>query len=454
MYWQRGDLKLETRNLKPLPRADYNSHMNGFRIIAAAAFCLGLTGLTTAGEPEPYMRLTEVDATTTTLDVAARRFEPADGTGPTIWLSGVIHIGEPDYYQKVQQHLDDHGLVLFEGVAWPPFARRTPANDENMRERARTAIRFIAGKLEQYKSKHGDYPDTLAPVEESFDDTQRLHASFFKMAQTDAWGHPIQYERTDSGYTLQSLGADGKVGGEGIDADLSFADQPPLTESERGDHHGLQNEMATALDLVFQLEHIDYTRPTFVNSDVPMGRIQNMVAADGGGDSDLAALMSMMDGTSIFSGIIKFGLRLVGSSPKLQAMTRLVLMETLGQIRGDISQMQGMPANMKRLMQKLIVERNKIVLADLKHFMNQPDAPDSISIFYGAGHMHDLEARLVDELGYEPAETIWLPAMTEDLSDAGLTEQDKLMIRGLIKFQMMQMRNFEPVEGDGDAASD
>lgn len=48
-------------------------------------------------------------------------------------------------------------------------------------------------------------------------------AGISKDQLTDAWGQPIQYRALDNGraYELRSVGADGKEGGEGVDADIS-----------------------------------------------------------------------------------------------------------------------------------------------------------------------------------------------------------------------------------------
>ena len=42
-----------------------------------------------------------------------------------------------------------------------------------------------------------------------------------RSALTDPWGHAYIYARTASGYVITSLGRDGKVGGDGEDADIS-----------------------------------------------------------------------------------------------------------------------------------------------------------------------------------------------------------------------------------------
>ena len=72
-------------------------------------------------------------------------------------------------------------------------------------------------------------------------------------------------------------------------------------------------------------------------------------------------------------------------------------------------------------------------------------------MFYGAGHMHDLQNRLEDELGYRPAETVWYPAITEDAKAAGLTKQDVEVVRGLIKYQFYQMKMMQQARDAAEA---
>ena len=102
--------------------------------------------------------------------------------------------------------------------------------------------------------------------------------------------------------------------------------------------------------------------------------------------------------------------------------------------------------DMERLMRVLIEDRNRIVMADLKEVLTRPDTPSSIALFYGAGHMDNMERALVGELGYKPAGEVWLPAFGVDYADAGLTEPDLAMIRALsqLQRQLLQPRNTRP----------
>lgn len=43
--------------------------------------------------------------------------------------------------------------------------------------------------------------------------------------RVDVWGRPLVYRASTDGYEIVSLGADGRVGGDGLAADLSTADE-------------------------------------------------------------------------------------------------------------------------------------------------------------------------------------------------------------------------------------
>lgn len=210
--------------------------------------------------------------------------------------------------------------------------------------------------------------------------------------------------------------------------------------------------MARSLGLVFQLQAIDYERTNFFNSDLTIEQIQALMEPGrkpvfgraGSGkahpaeedDSSFQDLMGAMDGSSVF-GVLANGIfQLIGSSVKLQALTKLALIEVFGQIRGDMAQMQGLPPEMKRLFEVLIRERNKAVILDVKEELRHARRGDSISVFYGAGHLVDMEKRLRNELRYVPVEEFWLPVFSVNPAQAGLSNFEMTLIRSVLRSQL------------------
>ena len=218
----------------------------------------------------------------------------------------------------------------------------------------------------------------------------------------------------------------------------------------------LQSTMASSLGLVFQLEAIDYDRAHFRNSDLSLRQIQRLLSgppagAPGGGDAkpnaQFAVLMQVMDGHSLLGMIAQFGMRLVGSSPKLQAMTKLMLIEVFGQLNGDFTKMGAASPEIKELLRVLIESRNQVVLDDLKAELKKARPPTSLAVFYGAGHMGDLEKRLTRELHYRPRADRWLTAFTVNPGQAGLSTSDVNLVRSMVKWQLDALSPAEEKNG-------
>ena len=286
--------------------------------------------------PEPYMRIVRAEPDKVSLQIAVRRFLPARGHGPEIWLVGASHVGESNYYATLQRYLDRSDLVLFEGVG------------------ANKAVKF---------------------------DSQE-----------------------DS---------------------------------------SLQHTMAGALGLVFQLEAVDYDRVNFRNSDLTIAQLQRLLAGnqeEGGQKGSEAGeefdqLLGMMDGSSTLGMLMQLGLKLIGSSAKLQAMTKIILIEALGGFSGDMAKMKGLPPAIQQLLVVIIQERNKVVLSDLTAEV-AARKKGSIAVFYGAGHMADLEKRLRTDLKYNPRSETWLTAVGVDLRQAGISPAEMNSLRSVVQWQI------------------
>ncbi len=223
--------------------------------------------------------------------------------------------------------------------------------------------------------------------------------------------------------------------------------QPAAKSPERT---SLQKDLAESLGLVFQLEAINYTRANFRNSDLSIHELRELMDKDdepAAPDSPkekprneaFETLIKAMEGNSLFGTLLKAGFKLVGGNPKLQAMTKLALIEALGSIRGDISRMKSLPEDMQRLMEVLIQTRNDAVLKDLRAELKRVAPPASISIFYGAGHMDDMERRVRREFGYRAESDLWLPAFSVDYAKAGMSVIEATLLRTMVQRQMQEL---------------
>jgi hypothetical protein len=207
---------------------------------------------------------------------------------------------------------------------------------------------------------------------------------------------------------------------------------------------GLQSSLATSLGLVFQLDTIDYERTNFRHSDLSISEIRELLAeprGSGGGDAagDFDNLMSMMQGDSFMNIIMQFGLGILASSPKLQAMTKVTLIEAIVEMGGDPSRLGAISPELKQLLEVLIARRNQHVITDLKTALKDVGRKGSVSIFYGTGHMPEMETRLRKELNYRPVEDVWFSAITVNLDEAGISPSELEFIRGFIRSQMKQL---------------
>lgn len=92
---------------------------------------------------------------------------------------------------------------------------------------ARGDLKAVASALEMYRLDNHVYPDTQQGLEALV--TRPAHGApnwnregYLRSLPLDPWGRPYLYLSPAAGapYQLYSLGADGRQGGEGTDADL------------------------------------------------------------------------------------------------------------------------------------------------------------------------------------------------------------------------------------------
>lgn len=103
-----------------------------------------------------------------------------------------------------------------------------PSQDRAMVEKAAADVRLLEQGVEMYRMDRLTYPtmeqglDALVNPPESDRSTRGKGEGFIRRLPEDPWGNPYQYvyPGEHSAFDVYSLGADGRLGGEGQDADI------------------------------------------------------------------------------------------------------------------------------------------------------------------------------------------------------------------------------------------
>lgn len=436
----------------------------GLGVVLAAAW-LGAPPVSLGqdeGAPRPYLRVTdERGGDSATLEVAAREFTPDDPAKPAIWLVGAVHIADQAFFDSLQKFLDAKDVVLFEQIK--PAGSGAEEHDGDLDDAARAKkterrLRFLAIVAEKRKAETGAYPASIETLGEGLDENI---ASLVRLALRDAWGNAIAYvpnpppppppaegekrrTRRPAPIDFVSLGADGAGGGEGAAADLKFSTQKPISREERGEGDGIQEQLADAFGLVFQLEAMRHDGPNWRNSDLSIDQVQRRLEEAG---ADGGALFTMLDGSSFMGKLVGLFVKVIASQPQWRAMFKLMLVELL--CRAD-EVLGAVPGGMGAMMDVILLDRNKVVIEDLKGIMEREPGVRTVGIIYGAGHLPDLGKRLA-ELGYKPGADTWFAAITITPESEGLprggVKQMRPMTKAMIEMQIQQMQKMMEREG-------
>jgi general secretion pathway protein G len=86
----------------------------------------------------------------------------------------------------------------------------------------------INAALSDYKRTYGNYPDSNAGLEAlvnppESEDGKKVQSFIDRESILDQWKKPYHFELNENGFKVQTLGADGVIGGEGINADVDLA---------------------------------------------------------------------------------------------------------------------------------------------------------------------------------------------------------------------------------------
>lgn len=468
--------------------------------LTCVVLCSGLAPRHVLAQPEPgagvlapataqshYIRVVDDDKNRIVMQVAARTFSRVDkdgkpAAGPEVTMCAAVHIGDQPFYDQMQQLLDAKDVVLFESVK--PAGTGRPEHDapganadEQRVKTTKMRVRVLGIAARAQKAKAGEYPKTIADLVAQVSVKMR---PYLDGVTKDAWGRDLGYElkreeiatepapeptAPDAGpagadqtkpaepptpptprfrevVEVISLGADGKPGGEGFDADLQLSAQKPIKASEipRVETKGLQSLMADAMGLVFQLDAMTHEHANWRNSDLAVDQLQDRISGAGG---DAQELFDTLDGRSMGAWAAKLVLGLMKLMPSVQTMGKVAMIEMLGRAEELIDSVPGM----EHMMQVIIKDRNAVVLDDLSRIIENEPGVKTVGIIYGGGHMPDLEKRLAD-MGYRETGVQWVDAIAvpvpKSKADAKQLRSIRQMVRDALDQQVKAAAKKKP----------
>jgi hypothetical protein len=181
----------------------------------------------------------------------------------------------------------------------------------------------------------------------------------------------------------------------------------------------LQGGMTSVLGLAFQLDKVDYTRKNLIHADMsPQEFARSMKDR---GESMLSIFFKMMaEGLSQQArdptGTNEIKLMAALFSANREHDLKVFMAEQFADMDRMMSVFGGKDGS------TLVTERNKKALKILKRQIAK--GRRKLAIFYGAGHMLDMEQRLIDDFGLRRDSVVWISAW--DLSEGLAKKKAKL----------------------------
>jgi hypothetical protein len=167
----------------------------------------------------------------------------------------------------------------------------------------------------------------------------------------------------------------------------------------------MQHGMSAILELVHQLNCVDYTKQNFVHADMSPEEFSKTM--EDRGESFIQMFLRLM-GTGIAQNAAGAGgpneaeLLLALFSKDRAIKLKTVMAQQFESLEGAMSALDGPGGS------TIITERNKRCFAVLDKQL--AGGKKRIAIFYGAGHLPDMERRLVSDYGFKRNGESWISA--------------------------------------------
>jgi hypothetical protein len=169
----------------------------------------------------------------------------------------------------------------------------------------------------------------------------------------------------------------------------------------------MQNMAKDFLELDHQLEYVDYTRPNFIHADMSPDEFTKVMADRNESFLQMyfkllgtaMAEQSKMAAKGDSNDIDLIGALFASDRPR---RLKIILGKQLSEMESLMVSFGGEEGS------TIITERNKKALAVLKSQMAA--GKKHVGVFYGAGHLTDMDKRLRDDFHLQPASITWLTA--------------------------------------------
>ncbi len=360
-----------------------------------------------AGEPA-YMRVGG-SGSVRVLVTAAVKFRPPAAqaaTHPAIWLVGVTHIGDASYYASLQKLLNAQACVFFEALR---SSSALSQHDYDLSIRTALGLQHFADRCSRHRRAHGAWPLTpealrsLLPEGSTPADREALLA--------DAYGTPWRMRVDCSGALHLSAGAGGLA--------ITLAPDGSRRDAAANALSDVQQVLARALGLAWQLTELNYNYPSFTNADTSMADLlaslqQSLAESEKkSGDLGLDAVVVLAVLSGNGAAWISTALNLFEGACRNAAVRETVRYALLLACANFDALSAQLDSALPGFNRALLRERNRAALLMLKARLCEFGPADSVALLYGAAHAGGLHRRLL-KMGYEPVETRFYPAFEAD----------------------------------------
>jgi hypothetical protein len=185
-------------------------------------------------------------------------------------------------------------------------------------------------------------------------------------------------------------------------------DAPKPNQAPRSGIAKFQHFLKDTLNLDFQLDDVDYSRPNFVHADLDAETFEKM-QADRGESMFTLMLQQMMNAMTNGDMFKDFTgdeasseLLAVFCRPDAERQAKLMLARHMTDMEKSLAGLEGPKGSV------IVGERNKAALKVLASSL--ADGKKHISVFYGAAHMSSMSDSLQKDMGFKPISIEWRTA--------------------------------------------